>query len=73
MDTQLEQIHEHLIKNKSITPMEALKNYGCYRLGARIYDLRCKGLYITTHRARLWNPQRQRYVTRTWYALENPT
>lgn len=32
----------------SITPMEALRLFGCYRLGARIYDLRKSGMKIRT-------------------------
>ena len=34
------QILEYLRLHGSITPMDALREFGCYRLGARIYDLR---------------------------------
>lgn len=34
------QVLEYLKKHGSITPMDALREFGCYRLGARIYDLR---------------------------------
>lgn len=37
---------EHLMTGKSITPQEAWHRYGCYRLGARIYDLRKQGYKI---------------------------
>jgi len=41
--TQAEQILAHLEAGKSITPLEALKEYGIFRLGARIYDLKREG------------------------------
>jgi len=36
------------LKNKPITPLEALNRYGCFRLGARIYELRNRGHKIKT-------------------------
>jgi hypothetical protein len=39
-ETQLKQIRTHLESGKSITPLEALRQYGCFRLGARIWDLK---------------------------------
>ena len=36
-------ILEHLQKNGSITQAEAIERFGCYRLGARIWDLRQSG------------------------------
>ena len=35
-------ILEHLKSGKSITPIEALNLYGCFRLSGRIKDLRYK-------------------------------
>lgn len=43
-------ILDHLIRNRTISPLEALDVYGCYRLGARIYDLRQAGIKIKTIR-----------------------
>ena len=37
---------EHLMTGETITPKEAWLRYGCYRLGARIYDLRKMGYDI---------------------------
>jgi hypothetical protein len=42
---QTEAILQHL-KGAPITPIEALNHYGCFRLGARIYDLRAAGHQI---------------------------
>lgn len=47
---QNQQILAHLKTGKSITPMEALHEYGCFRLAGRIYDLRLKGWPITCDR-----------------------
>lgn len=43
---QRDQILEHLKSGKTITPLEALNQYGCLRLGARIWDLRRAGFSI---------------------------
>ena len=38
--TQSQEIMIYLHKHGSITPMDALREFGCFRLGARIWDLR---------------------------------
>ena len=38
----------YMEEHGSITPMEALDSFGCYRLGARIWDLRHDGYDIET-------------------------
>jgi len=45
--TQTEMILNHLKTKGRITPLEALNLYGCFRLGARVYDLRQRGVQIT--------------------------
>lgn len=46
--SQEEDVFNHLYTHGSITPIEALNKYGCFRLGARIYDLRKEGHEIST-------------------------
>ena len=46
--SQTDKILAHLEKGKSITPLEALEKYGCFRLSARIDDLRNMGHHIIT-------------------------
>lgn len=46
MQTQAEKILEHLKSGQTITPLEALRKYGCLRLGARVWDLKQKGTAI---------------------------
>lgn len=48
--TQNDMILEHLRRHGSISPREALNEYGCMRLGARIWDLKRQGYSITAER-----------------------
>ena len=48
LPSQKQAVLSHLKEYGSITPLEALKLYGCLRLGARISDLRDEGYEITT-------------------------
>lgn len=45
--TQSAKICRALLRGKSITPLSALRDFGCFRLGARIFDLRRAGLNIS--------------------------
>lgn len=47
-DSQNAKILKHLKKHGSITPLEALTKYGCFRLSARIYQLKSLGFSIKT-------------------------
>lgn len=46
--SQCEMILEYLRENGSITPVEAMAEFGCLRLAARISDLKEAGSNITT-------------------------
>ncbi len=43
MNTQNAQILSHLKSGKPITQLEAWKQYNCFRLSGRIYDLKREG------------------------------
>lgn len=47
-DSQCSKILHDLIAGKRITPIDALEKYGCFRLSARIKDLRKDGWVIKT-------------------------
>lgn len=47
-DSQNALIKGWLLNGKSITPMEALNMFGCFRLSARIANLRDEGLPVVT-------------------------
>ena len=46
--SQCNQIMNHLKRHGHIEPLTALSTYGCYRLAARIGDLRERGHNIET-------------------------
>jgi hypothetical protein len=48
MKSQNEKILNYLKKGKTITPITALNMFGCFRLAARISDLRKDGHTIHT-------------------------
>ena len=50
-DSHRRSVKSHLEIHGSITPMEALQYYGCYRLAARVCELRKQGLDIRTEKA----------------------
>lgn len=46
--SQCKDILRHLETHRGITAIVALDRYGCFRLAARISDLRAQGYQITT-------------------------
>ena len=44
----IDKLHEHLTNGNEITAIEALKKWGCFRLSARINELRKFGMPIIT-------------------------
>lgn len=62
--TQQEMVLRHLKDYGSITPVEALREYGIMRLGARIWDLRHDGHAISSELVE----SRNRYGEKTHYA-----
>ena len=48
MEAQNKAILKHLKTGRKITPIQALNLYGCFRLSARIHNLRLDGHKIDT-------------------------
>lgn len=48
--TQADMILMYMRDVGSITPLDALREFGCMRLGARIYDLKRQGHAIRTEK-----------------------
>ena len=46
--SQDDQVMDALLAGETITPMDALRRFGCFRLGARIHGLRRAGVPIDT-------------------------
>lgn len=62
--TQTELVLRHLKKHGSLSSLEAMKEYGIMRLGARIWDLRDAGWDIETQNEKSIN----RYGVKVSYA-----
>lgn len=70
-ESQNEKVKGHLVSGKTITPLEALRLYGCFRLGARIWDLKRKyGLPIVTER--VVNEQGNHYAKYSLIQTDEP-
>ena len=54
-ETQCQLILEYIDEFGSITPLEAMRDIGCYRLSARISDLKKKGFPIETKKETVLN------------------
>lgn len=65
-DSQCSKILHDLIAGKRITPIDALEKYGCFRLSARIKDLRKDGWVIKTEIVRTRSRKRM-----AQYYMEN--
>lgn len=46
--TQYALVRKHLMSGKTLTPIQALEKFGCYRLAAVVNKLRKEGLQIST-------------------------
>ena len=46
--TQHEKVLYDLLEGRTITPLDALNKYGCFRLAAVIFDLKAEGHDIAT-------------------------
>jgi hypothetical protein len=57
-DSQNALIKGWLLNGYSLTQLEALNQFGCFRLAARIADLRDKGLNVVTDMVTLENGKR---------------
>jgi hypothetical protein len=65
MTTQCDQILSHLKRGKTITQVDAFNEYGCWRLAARVKDLRNQGHDVLTIRESQGEKVFARYLLRT--------
>lgn len=59
--TQTNLILSALKRGEKLTPITALKRYGCFRLAARIQDLRDNGVPVNTTMVRIGESRVARY------------
>ena len=69
METQNKRIQAYLMSGRTLTPLDALHEFNCFRLSARIYDLRKRGLDIESRRRKITSDGKQKYVVE--YKLKN--
>ncbi len=50
---QTDLIRKHLERGRALTPLDALAKFGCFRLAARIGELREAGMAIRVERVKL--------------------
>ena len=60
-ESQRKRILKHLQQFKPLTPIQALNLFGCFRLSARIKELREDGYNITTEMIREGNKKFAQY------------
>jgi hypothetical protein len=66
IQSQAKRILEYLKAGNGITPMDALDLFGCFRLGARIADIKRMGYDIVTERVKV---EGGKYVARYHLAM----
>jgi hypothetical protein len=64
--TQTDRILAVLKRGHRITPIVALSSFGCFRLGARIYDLRKLGYNIAAKKIPVGFSDPVKYVSEYW-------
>ncbi|MDE2104100.1 MAG: hypothetical protein KGL39_43080 [Patescibacteria group bacterium] len=47
-ESQTIRMYKYLARGYKITPLSALRRFGCLRAGARMYDLRRRGIPVRT-------------------------
>lgn len=68
--TQNEMIKKHLGEGRSLTPIDALNLYGCFRLATRIFELKKQGMNIRTEMVE--NPETGKRYARYFLGKEKP-
>jgi len=66
-ESQEQRILDALLAGRKLTPIDALNEFSCFRLGGRIYDLKKKGHDIRTEDFKLPSGK---HVARYWIPLE---
>jgi hypothetical protein len=69
METQNKRIEKYLLSGRTLTPLDALYEFSCFRLSARIYDLRKRGLDIESKPRKITSDGKQKVVVE--YKLKN--
>jgi len=63
MKSQNKEIRKYLEIGRTLTPLDALYRFGCFRLSARIYDLRHEGMKIKAKTVGIISAGKHKHVT----------
>jgi hypothetical protein len=69
METQNKRIEKYLLSGRTLTPLDALHEFNCFRLSARIWDLRQRGIDIESRTKKITSDGKQKVVVE--YKLKN--
>jgi len=64
MKSQEKEIKKYLLTGKSLTQLDALYLFNCFRLGARVYDLKKKGMNIKTEMIEITSGGKKKLVAK---------
>jgi len=62
-DSQRAEIGRYLKSGKSLTALEALHKFGCWRLGARIWELKKQGVPVQSYTATVGRGKKAKRVS----------
>ena len=69
METQNKRIEKYLLSGRTLTPLDALYEFSCFRLSARIWDFKRQGLDIESRTRKITSDGKQKVVVE--YKLKN--
>jgi len=69
METQNKRIEKYLLSGRTLTSLDALYKFSCFRLSARIWDLKRQGLDIESRTKKITSDGKQKIVVE--YKLKN--
>ena len=64
MESQNARIKKHLESGKSLTALDALHSFNCFRLGARIHSLKAEGMNIESKMIEITSDGKTKRVAR---------
>ena len=67
LNTTQKRVFDYLVEHKSITSMQAIKELGETRLSARVFEMREKGINISSERIEVTNRYKEKRYVKQYY------
>ena len=64
IESQNKRIKAHLLSGRSLTALDALYQFGCFRLGARIHNLKSEGMNIKSEMIEIISEGKKKHVAK---------